>query len=317
MKAQRRTRVLWGLLLAALALILLLKTFELIPDGLYDLLVRSWPVLLVLIGLSALFQGRVPFASGAALLISVLLVGGMAFTAYSTRAREERTDQQRSIAQVVAPQINLLEISIETLETEVEIESTDRADGITGQFIGSTESELTITYTENTADQRATFTLREARPNQFPVLEAVGRGRLRLQIPAELSVSLAVAGSDGDITLNLRELALERLTVFAVTGNVLLTLPDYTPLSPNAGEIPNDIRAPVGTVSILAPESLPVRFELQRGAGSPPPLYDETVYRYLANDVLEARTYENADVRLDYVIRSPQQIRVETPAGTP
>lgn len=317
MKRQRRTNLLWGMLSVVIAVIILLRQFDVVPDGLYDLFVRAWPALLVIVGLSALLRSRIPFANIAAVVLSLVLVGVLALTSYSTRATEERTDQQLPIAQPVSPDMTLLEISLETLATEIEIESGERAEGLTGVFVGSTESQITVEYAENTTDSRASFIVREVRPNQFPVLEAVGRGRLRLQIPAEIPVALVLAGADGSITLNLSDLALERLTVLAEAGNVVLTLPDYTPLSPNAGEIPNEIRAPAGDIALFTPQDLPVRFELQRGPGSPAPLYEDTAYRYLANDVLEARTYEDADARLEYMLISPQQIRVTSQASIP
>ncbi|MDX1993244.1 MAG: hypothetical protein SF029_12700 [bacterium] len=316
MTTPRRTNLLWGLLLLAAALVILLGALNVIPDGLYDLFRRAWPALLVIVGLGALLRSRIPFANLFALLISGLLVVGMALVAYSSRATEERTDQQVPIAQQVSETTTLLEVNILTLATDVEIESTERASGITGEFLGSTESVIQVNYIEG-EDNRATFIVQETRPSQFPRLDAVGRGRLRLQVPAGVAVALSFSSQDGDATLNLSNLSLERLSMVTRQGNVIVTLPVYRPLSPNAAEQPNEITADDGTVTIFVPEAVSALIDLERGASGLEPQFDENVYRYLQGDILEARDYEEASIRANYLIRAPRGlIRVVEGVGT-
>ncbi|MBC7871281.1 MAG: hypothetical protein H7Y09_10620 [Chitinophagaceae bacterium] len=317
MKIQRRTNLLWGLLFFSIALILLLNTFDVIPSGLYDLLVRAWPALFIVFGVSTLLRPRIPLSGAIAIVVSALLVGGMAAVAYTNRAEEERSDQLKAITQTISEEVNLLEISLETLMTDVEVESSpDRAAGITGEFVGSTESVIAISYAEGT-DNRATFTVRETRPDQFPNLEAVGRGVLRLQIPTDIAVAISFAGEDGEVTFNMSDLALERLSLVTQNGNVLVTMPEYAPLSPNAAEQPGNITARNGAVTLFIPEAVAVRLSLEREGSEIRPEFDENIYRYLEGDTLEARTYETADIRLNYVITAPNGlIRVENAAGS-
>lgn len=317
MKIQRRTNLLWGLLFFSIALILLLNTFDVIPSGLYDLLVRAWPALFIVFGVSTLLRPRIPLSGAIAIVVSALLVGGMAAVAYTNRAEEERSDQLKAITQTISEEVNLLEISLETLMTNVEVESSpDRAAGITGEFVGSTESVIAISYAEGT-DNRATFTVRETRPDQFPNLEAVGRGVLRLQIPTDIAVAISFAGEDGEVTFNMSDLALERLSLVTQNGNVLVTMPEYAPLSPNAAEQPGNITARNGAVTLFIPEAVAVRLSLEREGSEIRPEFDENIYRYLEGDTLEARTYETADIRLNYVITAPNGlIRVENAAGS-
>jgi len=73
------------------------------------------------------------------------------------------------------------------------------------------------------------LTVREVRPNTFPLLSAVGRGQLRLELPADLPLDVNFNGVQGSFSLNMSGLALERLNMDAQNGSVLVTLPEYDP----------------------------------------------------------------------------------------
>ena len=90
MKTRRQTNLLWGVVLLAATIVLVLRALGQIPDGIYDLISRAWPALLVLAGLAILLRGRVPLGSGVAFVLTALLVGGMAAYSLSTRAEQQR-----------------------------------------------------------------------------------------------------------------------------------------------------------------------------------------------------------------------------------
>ena len=56
MRVRRRTNLLWGVVLFAASLTLLLHALGQIPVGIYDIINRSWPALLVLAGLSIVLR---------------------------------------------------------------------------------------------------------------------------------------------------------------------------------------------------------------------------------------------------------------------
>ncbi len=70
MRVKRRTNVLLGLVLLAAALVVLLNMLHMIPAPVFDLFIRSWPVLLVLVGLTILLRSRVALGGLLALIIS-------------------------------------------------------------------------------------------------------------------------------------------------------------------------------------------------------------------------------------------------------
>jgi hypothetical protein len=314
MDTPRRTSVLWGVILAAMALVLLLRALEVFPAGMQDILARSWPVLLVLAGLALLLPGRVPLGGLAALALSVALVGGVVTVAYSTRAGQFRDDQQQPLSQPVGAAITLVAVNIDLLATDIELQRA-AGDGreIGGQFTGSLGSEIVIEYEER-ADGIGEFTLREEQPDQFPGLEAVGRGRLLLELPADVAVALALRGEDGTATFNMSDLRLERFSAELERGDVLITLPEYQPLSPTAIDEPGQIATREGNVTLFVPRRLAARLELNRGGNDIRPLFDPS-YILIddgADGTLEKRAIGADDIEVYYEITAPRgQIRLE------
>lgn len=311
-RQQRRTNLLWGVLLLAVALVLLLDALEVIPPGIHDILWRAVPALLLLAGLSVFLRDRVPYGSLAALVVSAALVGLVTAAAFSSRAARPGTGYRESVNQEVGADITLLEVSVETLSSDVEVlRILGDSRTITGEFVGSPESIVTVEYDE-ASDGRAFFRVVETRANQFPLLEAVGRGTLRLELPADLPLDMAFRGLDGQATFNMNQLALERLNLTLEKGDALVTLPQYNPLSPNVAEQPGRLIAREGSITVFVPAGAAARFELDRGPANLRPQFPDSLYFYLDGDILQARTYDSAEIKLHYRLIVPNgQIRVE------
>ncbi|GAB4523549.1 MAG: hypothetical protein OHK0046_37360 [Anaerolineae bacterium] len=297
--------MLWGVLLMAVAALMLLRGT--LPDGLGDIATRAWPALLVMIGLAFLLRGRVPLSDSLALVLSVALVGGVAFAAYSTRAAQQRDDQQLTISQEIDNAVTLLAVNVNTLNTDVEIISTPEDAIIGGQFVGSTESDIQIDYIERD-DGGAEFTLTETQSEQFPMLDAVGRGTLRLELPRDVAVVIAFRGEDGDATLNLSDLNVERLGFTLASGDALITFPEYEPRSPNALEEPGQLVVENGDIVLFVPETAAARLELNRGSTRPE--FDDS-YVLIddgADGTLEKRTINDDDIPLYYEVTAPRGV---------
>ncbi len=305
----KRRNLMWGLVLTTVSLALLLNSLGLIPEGIYDIIDRAWPALFVLAGLSVFLRDRVRFGNGVALVVSVALVGGMATLAFSTRSVEMREDYREEIEQVVDADIDLLQVNVEVLATDVEFRSSDSR-AIIARFVGSTESIVSTDYETDAA--RATFTLREEQLREFPMLQAIGRGRLVVELPPELPVDVAFGGVDGEATFNMGDLFLERLNIDLQRGDTIVTIPVYNPLSPTAAGQAGNFTVEDGDVTIFVPGEVGTRLELNRGGSGIEPEFDPMIYNYMVGDVLEARAYDSADIRLLYVVTAPRGlIRLE------
>jgi hypothetical protein len=315
MKVQRRTNLLWGVVFLGASILILLSALGVLPVGIADLLGRSWPVLLVLIGLSIFLRDRIPFGSFIALGVCAGLVAGVTVAGFSNRATQERNDYREVINEPVGANVNLLRVQVRTLSTDVELVRTLDAGDVTGQFEGSSESQLQVEYIDG-GDNTATLIVTETRPNQFPSLEAMGRGRLTLELPPGIPLDVDFNAADGTVSLNMSGLSLERLNVDLQKGDALVTLPEYKPLGSPSDAVLGALAARDGDITVYAPPGVAARFELNRGGSGQEPSYDSTLYNYLVGDILEARNFDAAETKLRYVITAPGGLITVTTTGS-
>jgi hypothetical protein len=261
---------------------------------------------------------RVRFGSVIALLVGLALTGALAAVAFSTRATQLRDENQTPINQVIGPEITLLRVEVDTLATDVEIvRSLEGGRQVGGLFSGSQESDLTLDYIDN-GDTTARLVVREARPNTFPLLSAVGRGQLRLELPADLPLDVDFNGGQGAISLNMSGLALERLNMDVQQGSALVTLPEYDPRGSADDATLGTLIARQGDITIFVPPTVGARLELNRGGSGVRPEFDPNIYNLLdiGEGVLEARNFDQTAIKLRYIITAPRgQIGVELATG--
>ncbi len=313
MKSLRRTNFLWGAIFLAIAAFVLAYALGYVPPGIWDLALRAAPALLILAGLSLLLRGRIPLGGLLSVILTLVLVAGVAVTAFNQRAGQQSDDNVVQIAQALDPNVNLLRVRLESLTTDVEISpSADASAGITGEFVGSSESEIDVNFSLG-ADNSATLTIVEAQPAGFPRLDRVGRGTLTLELPPGLPLDIELVGQDGDTILNLDSLDLERLNASVAQGNLAATLPDYQPTLLGANETGGSLTAGNGSLTLFLPQTVPARLQLNRGGSGIDPVYDPTVFNYLVGDVLESRVLDPSGNILQFALAAPRgQIRVES-----
>jgi hypothetical protein len=71
-----RSRFFWPLVVIVIGVLLLLQTVGQLPPGLWPLLVRLWPVGLILVGLDLLIGWRSPAAARLAVILTALVMAG-------------------------------------------------------------------------------------------------------------------------------------------------------------------------------------------------------------------------------------------------
>ncbi|MEP7290865.1 MAG: hypothetical protein ABI835_03730 [Chloroflexota bacterium] len=311
---RRQTNLLWGLVLLALALVVVANALGVIPEGMMDMILRAWPALLLLAGLSILLRNRLPFGSAIALVASAVVAGVIVSSAYSTRATQQSDDNHQPIAQELGSGLTLLRLRIQTLATDIDLLGT-LTTSVTGEFVGSADNRIEISY-EELADNSATLTLNEIRESgDFPLLETMGRGTLHLELPPNVPLDVEFIGQEGSVVLNMGATALERLNITAVRGDVVVSLPAYEPLLSSAQESLGTITVGDGDLALFIPTNVGARLELDRGGSGIQPQFDPNVYNYLVGDILEARNINTAQIVTRYTLRVPRGlIRVEVPS---
>jgi len=298
--------VLIALVLMAVPFLLLLGAYDILPSGLFDLIGRALPGVLIFLGLALLLRGRVPYASPIALFATVVIIGALATTAITSRTNRLLDTPPVTVVQDVSPNVTTLQLNVESLTTDVRFEAgAPGVNTVTVTFVGSTENTLTEDYTDD-GTGLATYTVRETRPNPYPRLENLGRGKLTVQVPPNVGVSLAFAGQDGAATFDLRGTSLERLSLNVEHGNVVLTLPSYQPRSPGVLDTPGDLSVLDGNLVIVIPAEVGGRFEIPENSN---PTYDEAQYRIEVarpSWLLLARNYDTATMKANYRLTVPR-----------
>ncbi len=311
---RRQTNLLLGLVVLAVAIIVLARTLGLIPDPIFDLILRGWPALLLLAGLSLVLRGRVPFGQVIALLATAVVAVVIVSNAYSTRASQQRSDNQQAINQPLGSNLTLLHLHIDTLATDVSLIGT-LTQSVTGQFVGSSDNSIQVNYVQS-ADGSATLTLHEVQTSgSFPMLATMGRGTLHLELPPNVPLDVQYVGEDGSTVLNMGRTALERLNVTLAHGDAVVTLPDYKPLLSQPSDSLGTLTVGNGSLVMVVPQDVGARLELQRDGSGIDPQYDDKAYNYLVGDVLEARNINTAQIVEHYTLHVPHgKIRVQVPS---
>ncbi len=272
----RRLSIVWPLLIIVAAAVWLVQAMAALPAAIGDLIVRAWPILLVLVGLMLLLGRRVRFGNLIAIVVSAALVGGVVTAAYSQQSGKVRTENQKAFNQAIDSAVTNVKIDLTTLITEVQIVP-DAASAITGEFAGSRESTVTNDYQVD--GKVGTFTLVEQQSNAIPSLDAVGKGKLTLHVPQGLTLDqIKVTGREGDISLDISTTAVKNLLLATGSGNISVKLPDKSGLI-------GDIKTGSGSVVVTMPKTIAANITL-RGAGAGNVEYNAADYVLDVNRVL-------------------------------
>lgn len=137
---------------------------------------------------------------------------------------------------------------------------------------------------------------------------------MSIELPQNVAVSVAYAGEDGNATIDMSLLDLERLNAEIERGEVVVRLPAYQPLSPAIADNPGTIMVLNGNLRVVVPASVGGQFAI---APNSSPQYDDALYRIEVapdNWLMVARNYETSDIKITYRLSAPRgqiQLAVE------
>lgn len=298
-----RTNFVWPVLIIGVGIIMLMISADVIPEAYGDLLIRSWPILLLMFGLNILLAGRLRYANWLVFGLSIALVVVITRFAYAERSTQYRDDYQESWQDFVPEEVTGIIINIETKETRVTLSHAPFGRQILTRFEGSTESEVAISMVIDGTN--AIFTVSESRSSILPRLPAVGRGTLNVFLPAGVLIQeLNYSGDDGSVTADLSALTIRRLDLVVKRGNLRLCLPN-----PDVnGEllVGNQIGLNNGDLQLIVPAGADLNLGLTNTKQQPvyEPAGKENDYVFLATGALETRGVVNNqfDILLDIAV---------------
>ncbi len=301
-----RRNVVMGLVVAGVTCIFLLGALGALPDGLYDFILRSLPGVLVFGGLSLLLRDRIAIGNMLALILTLALIGGIAFVAFSSRTEQVLTENTIAIEQAIDAEVTTLVLDVSIGQTDIEFRSaTDDTPIITGEYTGSLANTIEQAYTAE--GQIGTLVIRETLSDPFPKLESIGRGTMFIELPQELAVFIEFSGDNGDAIFNTGELNLERLVINLQSGDAILTLPTYNPLSPSASQDPGNINIFNGNLTLRVNDDLGIQFILSKSTNSFP-VFEDLLYRVEDSGsiwTLEPRNLASLDFNIRYTVAVP------------
>jgi len=248
---QHRGVPVFGLLLVAVGVLLLLQTLGLVPWAVWLDVWRLWPVLLIIAGVSILFGERARWL--AALLVVVLLIGSAAFAVYQSslfgkQEAASRIDEPLDSAKYLTAKLDFGAGSI-----RLSALSTDSPSLVEGAFSGSGEG-VRSTFTRN--GDRASLDLARLSPRWFFIGSAKEEWALALSPIVEIDLTINAGASD--IEADLSGLNVTNLRLNAGASDVSLVLPgvaerSYARLDMGASHI--DVRVPEGVAARISTQT--------------------------------------------------------------
>ena len=305
-----KRQVMWPLLLMSLGLVWLLLVAGMLPDAVGDILWRSWPALLFFFGLDVLLGrrqirlfGRGLELSVVGIVISLALLAGMVVAAYDRQADVLRADNVQRLVQELGADIAQLEIRVQGMRTSVAL-LPDEEDGqaLLAEFAGSRESDVTLNW--QVEDATGILVVEEARLHSLPRLEDVGRGTLKISLPAGIRIeNVSMEVQRGDITLDLGQWQVGNVDLSTGAGDIWLSLPELDVMQGRA-------ESGGGNIELVVPSGKALDVKLEPGSGEPEYVYDSFRYDLLRDGELKLKNAIAFDYALDVHLRSGAILRV-------
>jgi hypothetical protein len=290
----QRSNLIWPVLIIGVGITMLLISADVIPEAIGDVLVRSWPVLLIIFGLNVLLAQRLPYANWVVLGLGVVLVVIIANIAYAERSGQYRDDYRESRIEIIPPEVESLIVQVDIRETRATISPSGDTRQVIAQFEGSNESDVKIDLTIE--GSTGILTIQEDRPGVLPRLSEVGRGTLNIFLPSDVPIqAISYAGDDGSVTADLRALTVRELDMTIDRGNMNLCLPQASNIVRDAITMNN------GNLRVFNPQNIAVRFVLGDNTQIQyaPETLEGSQYLELASGVLQTNLVQEFDILLN------------------
>jgi hypothetical protein len=240
-------------------LMMLFQVAGWMPDYLWDVLVRLWPLALIVFGLAALIGKRTPMTNALILIGLFALVIVIFAAGYTRQALKLAEDNHQTLEQDLEDASDII-VRIDLSLTELVIDAQNETSGVLlGEFVGSTENELLVDYGRRGTQGIVTLTERSVNP--IPKLDAFGSNRLTLHLPPDVPVSsLQIENNVGHIDLDFSALNVRDLDARTSLGDVTVALAE-------GALIGGDLFTAQGNVMLRFPDTLPVSLKITRGLG--------------------------------------------------
>jgi hypothetical protein len=256
----RRPSIIGPLILITAGMLFLLANMGMLPFTFWELAVRFWPIILILIGLEIIFGRRSLLGALVILVLWVGLVAGVIWVAYaqgggifpSGAAATEELSQ--SLGDIKSATVDL---NVGFSNTTLTSLGTDTGDLMKGTFRHSEGVRMVKTYTVAGSDGR--LSLKEEGSNF--ILGGATASRWELALNPSLPVVLRVDGGVGRTNLDLGALNITSLQVDTGIGTMNVT-------TPGSGSVTMRLNGGIGSATVNIPQGVAGRLRVSSGLGS-------------------------------------------------
>jgi hypothetical protein len=277
----------WPIFLIGVGTILLLNTLGWLSWGIWSVLLRLWPVLLIAGGVDLLIGRRSAIGRIVAALLIIAVLGGSVW--FALRYPDRLGGEEQALA-FPRDDIASAEVNIEMAVGDLQLETlSDAPDLLTGTVSLHRSEELEQRFTQD--DERAELHLVASGSWYGPGVNFGPQYSWDLAVNENVSLDLRAGFAIGRARLALADATVETLETEMAIGETVLILPrtgDYTAIVDGA----------IGSVVILVPEGLGVRLHSDAG------LVDVDIPEGYTNSdgVYESADYAEADHRVDLTV---------------
>ncbi len=246
----------WGIILVFLGVVLLLQNFDILPWGLWGMLWRFWPALLVIIGLNIIIGRYKPWV--AAIVILAVLGASLVLAVWQYQSplqrevistySEPRDDLQEALVQI---DFHAGRLSLSALPPDSPnlVEAVSRRDGLTADFRRQdTAGHLRL---NSTWDRR-------------PPWRRVGTGWMEwtVKLAGGIPLTIELDSAAADVDLDLRHLKVPRFDLELNAGNCKVMMPL------GEGVTRAFIEANAANIEITIPEGVAARIDVAVNVGA-------------------------------------------------
>lgn len=262
--------VVFPILLIGVGVVVLLDNLGVINAS-WEVLLRFWPVVLIIIGLDIIFGRRSRFGSLMVALASVIAIGSVLWISSSSERTEALGIRERVWGQETSGVIQEPLGNVERLQVEIDLSISDLVIGAqTGKQYAAQGDYLTDSVVAPSVQYDAqgdTGKLTITQPSgglSFP-FGWNNQNRISVNLPAGVPIDLIVSNDMGALTLDLSKLSIRTLSVQNDMGQVTVTLPQSAEMDMVT------VSADMGSVTVNVPDGAAINtrdLRVESGSGA-------------------------------------------------
>ncbi len=255
----RRPSLIGPLILITIGVLFLLANMGTLPFSFWEIAVRFWPLLLILVGLDIIIGRRSALGGLFVVVLWVALIGGLIWLANTqgaaflpgTAAASEPLSQPLGDIRSASVVLN-----VGMADTKVNSLGSDSNDLMNGTFRHPEGTRIVKTY--QVVGDEGRLALKEEGFNFFLTTGSFSRWDIGLS-PA-VPLALTVDGGIGRSMLDLSALRVTSLSIDSGVGSIDVT-------APKVGFVTMRLNGGVGSARVVIPPGMPARIRVDAGLG--------------------------------------------------